>query len=156
MNVEIGTEAAQFLFWEYINRIIVAVQVCVPLSLSTHSFTSRFRLSAHSPTPRNEKNVLSRRYSKLKILYILKEYADGELCSLSKWKYNRYYFLYIVLAGKSVCRTLLFLCHAFMIFESCLGTNSEYFQLSHPSLCLSHPSPFLASHPLFLTIHPPT
>jgi hypothetical protein len=33
MNVEIGTEASQFLFWEYMNGIVVAVCYCTPLSL---------------------------------------------------------------------------------------------------------------------------
>jgi hypothetical protein len=32
MNVEIGTEVAQFLFWEYINGNLVAVCMCVALS----------------------------------------------------------------------------------------------------------------------------
>jgi hypothetical protein len=37
MNVEIGTKAAQFLFWEHINGIFVAVQIPLYLQLGRHS-----------------------------------------------------------------------------------------------------------------------
>ncbi len=51
--------------------------------------------------------------------------VDRELCicTPSNRKYNRYYFLYTVSVGKSVCRPLLCLCHSYIIFEGCLNTN---------------------------------
>ncbi len=46
--MEIGTKAAQFLFWEYINGNFVAVQTPVPTIGWTDVLT---RAAAHAPRP---------------------------------------------------------------------------------------------------------